>query len=82
MGSQGAPSQVKHEVKTAFAALTGIGLSVLMWIPATILALLLVWAILAPSDVPIRRLERLVRAVRRQSPRRHRAPPAPPASPE
>jgi hypothetical protein len=41
-----------------------------MWLPTTILTLLVVWAVVAPSDVPVRRMERLLRAVRPQPPRR------------
>jgi hypothetical protein len=56
----------------AAAALTSIGLWALMWVPVTVLALLLAWALVAPSDIPVRRLERLIRAVRRPPLRGHR----------
>jgi hypothetical protein len=38
------------------ALLDGVSL---LWVPATILALLAVWMVAGPSQVPLRRLERL-----------------------
>jgi hypothetical protein len=62
------PGERAVKIGAMAAAATSIGL--LMWVPITIfaliLALLVVWVVVAPSEVPFERLERLLQIFLRQ----------------
>jgi hypothetical protein len=70
----GVPSDVNladRAVKMGVMATAATSIGLLMWVPITILALifalLVVWVVVAPSEVPFERLERLLQIFLRQS---------------